>query len=293
VFLAVDGQNGEHAVIKTPSVDLRGDPAYLERLLMEEWVARRIDNAHVLKAFPQTRKRNYLYVVTEFIEGQTLAQWITDHPKADLKSVRQIITQIADGLQAFHRLEMVHQDVRPANVMIDGTGTARIIDFGATRVAGLQDLASPDASNPILGTEQYSAPEYFLGESGSNRSDIFSLGVIAYQMLTGRLPYGAEVPKSRSRAAQRRLRYRPARDDDRAVLAWVDDAIRKAVHPDPARRYGELSEFVFDLHHPNREFLNRNRAPLLEQNPLAFWKGVSLLLALAILLLLFSHVAIK
>ena len=111
-YLAVDEQNNERVVIKTPSTDLRGDPAYLERLLMEEWIARRINSAHVLKAYPHGQKRNYLYIVTEFIDGQTLAQWMIDHPKPDLKTVRGIIAQIARGLQAFHRSEMVHQDIR-------------------------------------------------------------------------------------------------------------------------------------------------------------------------------------
>jgi serine/threonine protein phosphatase PrpC len=293
VYLAADGQNDERVVIKTPSTDLRGDPAYLDRLLMEEWIARRLNSAHVLKAYPQARKRNYLYIVTEYIEGQTLAQWMIDHPKPDLKTVRGIIDQIAKGLQAFHRSEMVHQDIRPANVMIDGTGTVKIIDFGSTLVAGIMEIASPSEQGPVLGTEQYSAPEYFLGEGGSSRSDIFSLGVIVYQMLTGRLPYGTQVPKSRTRAAQRRLKYRSARDDDREILAWVDEAIKKAVHPDPYKRYGELSEFVFDLHHPNQEFMNRNRPPLLERHPVAFWKAVSFFLAIVVLILLGSHSAIK
>jgi serine/threonine protein kinase/serine/threonine protein phosphatase PrpC len=293
VYLALDEQNNERVVIKTPATDLRGDPAYLERLLMEEWVARRINNAHVLKAYPQARKRNYLYIVTEFIEGQTLTQWMTDHPKPDLETVRGIVGQIAKGLQAFHRLEMVHQDVRPANVMIDGTGTVKIIDFGSTQVAGILEMASPIEHNPVPGTEQYSAPEYFLGEGGSPRSDIFSLGVIAYQMLTGRLPYGTQVPKSRTKAAQRKLTYRSARDDDREILAWVDEALKKSVHPDPYKRYGELSEFVYDLHHPNQEFLNRSRPPLLERHPVAFWKTVSLVLAIVILILLSAHPAIR
>jgi serine/threonine protein kinase len=256
---------------------------------MEEWIARRINSAHVLKAYLQTRKRNYLYTVTEFIEGQTLAQWMIDHPKPDLEIVRNIVKQIAKGLQAFHRLEMLHQDIRPNNIMIDGTGTVKIIDFGSTRVAGIVEIAPPIEQSPILGTEQYSAPEYFLGEGGSSRSDIFSLGVIAYQMLTGRLPYGTQVPKSRTKAAQRKLKYRTARDDERAIPAWVDDAIKKAVHPDPYKRYEELSEFVYDLHHPNKEFLNKTRPPLLDRNPVVFWQTVSFILALVILLLLIQH----
>lgn len=293
VYLAADERNNARLVIKTPSTDLRGDSAYLERLLMEEWIARRINNAHVLKAYPQAGKRNHLYIATEFIEGQTLAQWMIDHPKPDLKTVRAIVEQIAKGLQAFHRAEMVHQDIRPANIMIDGTGTVKIIDFGSTRVAGIMEIDSPVEQNPIPGTEQYSAPEYFLGEGGSSRSDIFSLGVIAYQMLTGTLPYGTQVPKSRTRAAQRRLRYRSAQDDDREIQAWVDEAIKKAVHPDPYKRYAELSEFIFDLSHPNREFLNRSRPPLLERHPAAFWKAVSLILAIIVLILLGTHPAIR
>lgn len=286
IYLAVDNETGSHVVIKTPSIDLRGDPAYLERFLMEDWIARRINNAHVLKPCAQTRKRNFLYVATEFIDGQTLRQWMIDHPKPDLETVRGIIEQIAKGLRAFHRLEMLHQDLRPDNVMIDGTGTVKIIDFGSTRVAGIMEITSPVGQNPILGTAQYTAPEYFLGEQVSEHSDLFSLGVIAYQMLTGKLPYGAEVAKCKTRAAQNRLMYVSVRNENREIPAWVDDAIRKAVHPNPYKRYQDLSEFLFDLRHPNQAFLNKTRPPLLERNPVAFWQGVSFILGITVITLL-------
>jgi serine/threonine protein phosphatase PrpC len=286
-FLALDEASREPVLIKLPSTELREDPAALERFLMEEWIARRLNSPHLMKAGPPARKRHFLYIATEFIEGQTLAQWMRDHPRADLTTVRDLVAQIARGLQAMHRLEMVHQDLRPENVMIDGTGTARIIDFGSTRVAGIAERAGPEARSPVLGTEQYAAPEYFLGEAGSSRSDIFSLATLAYQMLTGRLPYGADVPRARTPAAQRRLRYRPARDEAGALPAWVDEALRKALHPDPSRRYAELSEFVFDLHHPNRDFLSRHRTPLLARDPLRFWKALSLALGLIVLILVY------
>ncbi|UCV02919.1 bifunctional protein-serine/threonine kinase/phosphatase [Dechloromonas denitrificans] len=285
IYLAVDGETGERVIIKTPSVDLQGDPAYLERFLMEEWIARRIDSAHVLKPCWQTRKRNYIYVVSEFIEGQTLAQWMIDNPKPDLASVRGLLEQIARGLQAFHRLEMVHQDLKPDNIMIDSTGTVKIIDFGATRVAGVMEIATPIEQINLLGSATYAAPEYFLGEAGSSRSDIFSLGVIAYQMLSGRLPYGVEVAKARTRAAQRKLVYQSVLNDEREIPAWLDDAIRKAVEPDPQARYEELSEFIYDLHHPNQAFLNKTRPPLIERNPVIFWKSVSFVLLLAVIVL--------
>ena len=141
IYLAVDVETDALVTMKIPSIDLRGDPAYLKRFMMEEWAARRIDSPHVLKPRLQSRRRNFLYVVMEFIDGQTLTQWMIDNPKPDLETVRGMVEQIAKGLGAFHRLEMLHQDVRPDNIMIDKTGTAKIIDFGSTKVTGVVEAA--------------------------------------------------------------------------------------------------------------------------------------------------------
>ncbi len=292
VYLAQDNETQDRVVLKVPSVDMRGNVAYLERFLMEEWVARRINSAHVLKPSRQMRRRNYLYIVTEYLEGQTLTQWMTDNPMPDMEKVRDIIEQIANGLRAFHRLEMLHQDLRPDNIMIDNAGTVKIIDFGSTRVAGIQEIATPIEQWNILGTAQYTAPEYFLGEAGTQRSDQFSLGVIAYQMLSGRLPYGTRVAKARTKAAQRKLTYRSVLHEEREIPAWVDDAIKKAVHPNPLKRYDELSEFVFDLRQPSKEFLNKVRPPLMERDPVLFWKVVSLILAVVVVILIARHPAV-
>ena len=289
VYLAIDTETNEQVIIKTPSIDLRSDPAYLERFLMEEWIARRINSAHVLKPCKQTRKRHYIYIVTEYIEGQTLTQWLIDNPKPDLETIRGIIEQIAKGLLAFHRKEMLHQDLRPENIMIDTTGTVKIIDFGATRVAGIMEISTTLERQNLLGTAQYSAPEYFLGENGTNASDIFSLGVIAYQMLSGKLPYGAQVAQAKTKAAQNRLIYSSVLDDEREIPVWIDDVLKKAVHPNPYKRYQELSEFTTDLRRPNQDFLNRTRPPLLERNPALFWKSVSFILFAIIVVLLFKQ----
>ncbi len=184
---------------------------------------------------------------------------------------------------------MLHQDLRPNNVMIDHSGTAKIIDFGSARVAGLMDISSPLERHDILGTAQYTAPEYFVGEGGTARSDLFSLGVIAYHMLSGRLPYGVEVAKVRTKAAQRKLKYTSILNNDRKIPAWIDETIKKAVHPDPYKRYSEISEFIYDLRHPNKAFLNKNRPPLIEQNPVLFWQSISLILFIILIYLLATH----
>lgn len=288
IYLAMDSETHTQVIIKTPSIDLRGDPAYLERFLMEDWIARRINNAHVLKPCLQTRKRNFIYVVTEFIDGKTLKQWMIDNPQPNLETVRGIVEQIAKGLRAFHRLEMLHQDLRPDNIMIDNTGTVKIIDFGSTQVAGMMEIGSPSSYPEILGTAQYTAPEYFLGENGTSRSDIFSLGVIVYEMLTGQLPFGAEVAKCKTKVAQKRLLYDSIHYLRHEIPEWIDEAINKAVHPNPYKRYEDLSEFVFDLSHPNKAFLSKSRRPLLERDPVLFWKLLSLCLLIINVTILIS-----
>jgi len=285
VYLALDNETSTRVILKTPSIDLRGDPGYLERFLMEEWIARRVNSAHVLKAGLPERQRHYLYTVMEYVEGQTLKQWLIDNPAPDLETVRGIVAQVARGLYALHRMEILHQDIRPDNLMIDNNGTVKIIDFGSARVAGIVEATTLEP-NEIPGTALYMAPEYFMGETGTTCSDLYSLGVLAYHMLSGRFPYGTQVAKSRTASAMRRLRYTSVLDDDREIPAWIDETLKKAVHPNPDKRYQELSEFTFDLRHPNQDFLNRTRPPLLERNPLAFWQGVSALLACAVVYLL-------
>lgn len=287
VHLALDEETGTQVILKTPSIDLRGDPAYLERFMMEEWIARRINSPYVMKPCLITRKRNFLYTVTEFIEGQTLAQWMIDNPKPDLETVRRIVEQIARGLLAFHRMEMLHQDLRPANIMIDSTGTVKIIDFGSTRVAGLLEMSPNGVEEQIMGTAQYTAPEYFLGEIGTPRSDLFSLGVITYQMLSGKLPYGAEVAKSKTKALQNKLKYQTLLSDEREIPAWIDDVLKMATHPLPIKRYQELSEFIYDLRHPNQAFINKTQPPLIERDPLFFWKSFAFIQMLIIAFLMF------
>ncbi|HEY7866993.1 MAG TPA: bifunctional protein-serine/threonine kinase/phosphatase [Psychromonas sp.] len=281
VFLALDSESRQTVVIKTPSTELRNNRKYLEGFMLEEWIAKRLNNPHVAKAIEPTRKRHFLYLVSEYIDGITLTQWMIDNPKPSINQVRAIIEQTAKGLQAFHRQEMVHQDLRPNNIMIDSNNIVKIIDFGSTFIAGVTDIKNEEA---VRGTMRYSAPEYFLGEVGSRRSDIYALAVVTYQMLSGRFPYHAEIAQVRSLSAQRRLVYKSLINDDIEFPIWIDDTLRKALKVEPLKRYGELSEFLHDLHHPNKAFISRTNRPLIERNPVMFWQGVSFILLLIIVI---------
>ena len=136
--MALDAEGREWA-LKLPTADLAGNARELDRFATEEWVARRVDSPHVIKAAPAETKREHLFTAVEFIHGQTLAQWMTDHPRPALDEVRNLADQIGRGLQALHRKEMLHQDLRPENLMIDRQGTVILIDLASAHVAGLSE----------------------------------------------------------------------------------------------------------------------------------------------------------
>ncbi|WP_420592150.1 protein kinase domain-containing protein [Bacterioplanoides sp.] len=284
VFLATDLKSKDMLVIKTPSTELANNRAYLENLLQEDWIAHRLDNNHVLRSYDSGRKKNYLYLSNEYIDGQTLGQWMEDHPTPSLNQVRDIISQIAKGLMAFHRQEMVHQDLRPANILIDPHGTVKIIDFGAVRVACINEIVTQSTPHLIPGTVQYSAPELLIQQHSDQRSDLFSLAVIAYQMLSGKLPYASHLGKAQSQQDLNRLSYQSLIAFRPDIPHWLDETLKKALMIRPHQRYQEVAEFIYDLKHPNKTYMRKTRPALIEQDPVKFWQTVCL--ALLVLLLI-------
>jgi serine/threonine protein phosphatase PrpC len=270
---------GKPVALKVLSTELAQDPQALSSLLLEEWAMRRLSHPNLLGAPPQAGERRHAYAVSEHVEGQSLHAWLLDHKAPDLATVRDFVKQLAAGLYAMHRREMVHRDLRPHNVLVDGDGRLKIIDFGSVQVAGLDELAIETLDAAFAGTMQYSAPELYLGHEATPQSDLYSLGVIAYQMLTGHLPYGPRVAAARSRAEQRKLRYTPVTRHNPDVPDWMDAAIAKAVNIDPAKRYAEISEFVVDLAKPNPSLASPEPVPLLQRGGVRAWQIVSAILA--------------
>ncbi len=210
-----------------------------------------------------------------------------DNPTPQMERVREMAEQIVRGLLSLHRQEMIHQDLRAQNIMIDTTGTLKIIDLGSTRIEGIMDVNIRLEQEHLLGTALYSAPEYFLNKEGSIKSDLFSLGVIVYEMLSSNFPYGVEVARAKTEPAQKKLKYTPLYRYNQDIPIWVDEALKKALSIDPNERYEELSEFLYDLRHPNEEFSKKKKPPLVEKNSVVFWQGVSFVLAVCLVALWF------
>lgn len=275
-------------VMKTPSANYEDDPAYIERFVMEEWIGSRIQSDYVVKVIAPIRPRKFMYSLTELVEGQTLEQWISTHNQpSHIQQTIDIVDQISKGVRAFHRREVIHQDLKPGNIMINDERQIKIIDFGSVYIAGIDEIDTPIARDKILGTAEYSAPEVMLGADATVESDLFSIAVIAYELFTGKKPYEGKLSQCHSAKDYRLLNYQSSTQFNSLVPEWLDRTLEKALSIDKNERYHSLSEFLHDLRHPKQTFLSKSRQPLIERNPVRFWQTVSLLLLLSQLTILY------
>jgi len=247
---------------------------------MESWIGQRIESPFVASVVEIERPRSCLYYLTDYVPGKMLSQWIIKNPKPVINTALSLFFQMVKGVRALHRKETLHQDIKPDNIIITEEEAVKIIDFGSCRVAGIAEIDTPFQRDRILGTATYSAPEQILNGTGTERSDQFSLAVTLYEMLTGQHPYGKNYESCRTAQDFSRLQYQPAYKLHSMVPAWVEGAIHKALQIKPSLRYSALSEFTYDLTHPNPEFMGHERQSLLESSPIKFWKTVSLALFL-------------
>lgn len=271
-------------VLKAPSENFTDDLQYLEGFVREQWVGLRIDHPSVMKIYPPSHDSSFLYLLAEYIEGQTLRQWMYDNPHASLQQMREMIAAIVKGMRVMQRMEMIHRDLKPENVMVADEGVIKLIDFGTVKVQGLNEISSPLNEEVPVGSVHYIAPEYLLEDYCDIRSDIFSIGVIAYEMLSGKLPYAMDNAHRRRPQSLGEWSYESIRLHKPEIPEWVDCALEKATNPNIQHRYDSLSELVADISQPNMQLVGRrHREPLIERNPVLVWQGVSLLLFIVIL----------
>ncbi|MEH6589852.1 MAG: protein kinase [Halioglobus sp.] len=280
VYQVEDMETGASYCMKTPSLNFEDDPAYIERFIMESWVGKRIQSPYVVRVMESKREKSCLYYLTEYINGRTLTQWMREHRKPAVEEAVFLIDQIAKGLRAFHRRETLHQDIKPDNIMIDGEGRIKIIDFGACHVAGIAEIVTPINRDIALGTASYSAPEYRVDKPADYRSDLFSLAVVSYEILTGRLPFGGKLEHCKNQRDFLNTQYTQSYKLNPLVPHWIDGALKKALRYQSERRHADVDEFVYELQHPNPKYLEYQHRPILERDPLTAWKSIAGILAL-------------
>ncbi|MFK5924551.1 MAG: protein phosphatase 2C domain-containing protein [Verrucomicrobiota bacterium] len=288
VVIDEDG-GGQRMVMKTPSVNFEDDAAYIERFAMEEWIGSRVKNAHLNKAVRSSRTRKFLYHLQEYIEGPTLQQWLeTNKSSPDIPAVINITAGIIEGVRALHRRETLHQDLKLGNIILTAEHGPVIIDYGSCRIAGMQEIKQPFHRLSSLGTVDFSAPEYRLDLPASPKSDQFSIAMITYHLLSGgKHPYGSKWENATTASDFLQLPYQPAGHHQPLVPNWIDQTLKKALNINADLRYDSLSEFIHDLRHPNPDYLKKQAIPLIEKDPVLFWKSVSGILFAIIIFLLF------
>lgn len=219
----------------------------------------------------------------------TLRQWIKENPKPAVQDVIYIIEGVVKGTRAFHRLETLHQDIKPENILIDNNGEVKIIDFGACHVKGIAEIATPLERDLVLGTASYSAPEVVLKREVTSQADIFSIAVIAFEMFAGEPPLRGKLEQCRTEKAYLKTKYVPVYELNPLVPVWIDGALKKALRFDPVRRYADVSEFMHELKTLNPKYKKYHDAPLAVKNPLLFWQVLSAILFIALCVSLFMN----
>ncbi|OCX67219.1 hypothetical protein BFP70_02605 [Thioclava sp. SK-1] len=275
-------------VLKAPSRNFADNMQYLEGFTLEQWVGRRIDNPQVMKILPHEDSR-FLYYISELVEGETLREWMARHPTPSIRQVLPILGSIISAVRIFHRLGMVHRDLKPENIMLNTDGVAKIIDFGSVQVSGFADIMTGLGDHVPEGSLNYIAPEVLTGRGASPSSDLFSIGAITYEMLTGRVPFALEDGRKLPGAAA-----------DWALTSLTDlrhdlpeasaEALARVLSYEPKNRPEVMSEFLADLRKSmDQGVLPRDHIPLLQRGSVSFWRGwamISSAIALALLIAL-------
>jgi len=237
VYLGRQLSLDREVAVKVLASELADDPQFLERLEREARVMARLRHPNIVAVHDFQRTEDGAAIVMEFVEGGSLREKLQQHPNGlPVAEALRILRQIAAGLEAAHASGVIHRDMKPENVLMDADGTARVTDFG---------LALPlhEASTRLtlagtaVGTVDYMAPEQFRGAEADARLDVFALGVMAYELLTGKTPRGSFDAPHRLRAE---------------IPAHISTAVMKALRPEPAERFASIAAFMQALQEPRR-----------------------------------------
>ncbi len=288
VYLVRDLETKKLCVLKAPSQNFSENLHYLDGFINEQWIGQTIDHKSVMKIYPHDKNSNFLYHVCEYVQGISLRDWMRENPNPSIVKIRPIIEPLIKALRVLQRLNIVHRDLKPENVLIDHENNVKLIDFGTVKVDSLTEISNQLQDECPAGTAGYTAPEYFFGETGCHQSDIFSLGVIIYEMLSAKLPFTDLNHQGKITRYYSDWSYISLKTFSPDIPTWLDLTVQKACHPDPKHRYSAMSELSRDLNRPNPTFLEDHRKkPLIERNPVLVWRSISIILMIIVLVQFF------
>jgi len=249
IFRAIDTDNNRQVAIKVPHPEMEADPQLFDRFKREQEIGQKLDHPGVMKVFKDSR-HSRIYMVMEWVEGQLLRQILASKGKLPHDRATQLAARICDALDYIHSNGVVHRDLKPENIMVDGDDNIKLIDFGIAGNEGSRRLTFANLQS-VMGTPDYISPEQVKGKRGDGRSDIYAMGVMLYEMLTGKVPF---TGNNAFLIMNDRLLNNPPppREIDPSISPALQEIIYRAMERDPRNRYATAREMSKDLAHQDQ-----------------------------------------
>jgi serine/threonine-protein kinase len=246
IYEGTDLRTGQKVAIKVPHPEMEADPLLFDRFRREEEIGKSLQHPGVMKVFADP-DRSQMYMVMEWVDGRLLRKILDEHPKLPPERAIKITLGILDALQYIHDHGVVHRDLKPENVMVDDQDSIKLIDFGIASNSGSRRLTFAKLSQ-TMGTPDYISPEQVKGKRGDARSDLYAVGVMLYEMLTGKVPFTGPNPFviMNDRLVNNPM---PPREIDPSISPQLQEVIYRAMERDWKNRYLKASEFAWDLQH--------------------------------------------
>jgi len=246
IFRATDMRTGRQVAIKVPHPEIEADVVLFDRFKREAEIGEKLDHPGVMKVYSDP-DRSGIYMVMEWVEGRLLRQVMGEQKTIPADRAIRIATNISDTLDYIHRNGVLHRDLKPENIMLADGDKVKLIDFGIAGKSGSKRLTFGKLSN-VAGTPDYISPEQVKGKRGDGRSDIYALGIMLYEMLTGKTPFTGNNPFA---VMNDRLLNNPVppREWNPEISPELQEVIYRALERDPQNRYSTANEFAWDLEH--------------------------------------------
>lgn len=246
IFRATDLNDGKQVAIKVPHPEMEADPVLFDRFKREQEIGQKLDHPGVMKVYNGER-RSRIYMVMEWVDGHLLRSDIGGGRKLPAERAVRLARRVLDALDYIHNNGVVHRDLKPENIMVDDQDNIKLIDFGIAGNEGSRRLTFAKLSN-VMGTPDYISPEQVKGKRGDGRSDIYAMGVMLYEMLTGEVPF--KGPNAFAIMNERLLNNPvPPREIEPSISPELQEIIYRAIERDPRNRYAHAREFAWDLEH--------------------------------------------